>query len=152
MAIFDRIIRYSVRVGRSDLSSASHTIGLTLESGGTASLAFVPAPPANWLSFSGSVTSVLLRTDAYAAIYHLLQTEAPVFLTALDLFGIKAASVHTELDLGKGEPTGEGYDDKSLEALVLRAREAASAEVAGGGAGQPGKRDAGAEPAPRHRP
>ncbi len=136
MPIFDRIIRYSVRVGRSDLSSASHTIGLTLESGGTASLAFVPTPPANWLSFSGSVTSVLLRTDAYADIYHLLQTEAPVFLTALDLFGIKAASVHTELDLGKGEPTGEGFDDQSLEALVIRARQGAPdlpAAARGGG-------------------
>jgi hypothetical protein len=30
--------------------------------------------------------------------------------------------VHTQLDLIKGEPTGEGYDDQSLEAVVLRAR------------------------------
>lgn len=133
MAIFDRIIRYSVGIGRSDLANASHTIGLTLESGGTASLAFVQAPAANWLSFSGSATSVLLQIDAYADIYHLLQTEAPVFLTALELFGIKAAAVHTELDLGKGEPTGEGDDDRSLQALVVRARQGASNAAAPGG-------------------
>ena len=30
--------------------------------------------------------------------------------------------MHTELDLSIGEPTGEGYQDHSLEALVVRAR------------------------------
>ena len=30
--------------------------------------------------------------------------------------------MHTQLDLSIGEPTGEGYHDRSLEALVIRAR------------------------------
>ena len=36
--------------------------------------------------------------------------------------------MHTELDLSRGEPTGEGYDDTSLEALIVRARNEADGQ------------------------
>jgi len=52
----------------------------------------------------------------------LLQTERPVFFTALKLLGLYVGAVHTELDLTAGEPTGEGYDDKGLEVLIVQAR------------------------------
>lgn len=124
MPIAERIEKYSARVGRSDLSPASRTIGLVLAQGGTASLEFVPAPPTDWLRFQGGRTLAFLDAGQYDAIHRLLQTEAPVFFTAIDLFGIQAASVHTELDLNEGEPTGEGDVDRSLPALIVRARRA----------------------------
>jgi hypothetical protein len=122
MPIFEKITKYSARVGRSDLTDVGRSLSLTLETGGTAFIGFPPEPPADFLQFSGSHTTVFLRAEEYAEVYHLLQTEDPVFFTALNFFGIRAASVHTELDLSRGEPTGEGYDDTSLEALIVRAR------------------------------
>jgi hypothetical protein len=38
---------------------------------------------------------------------------------------LAAVFVATELDLSIGEPTGEGYQDQTLEALVVRGRAAA---------------------------
>src|SRR5947208_11254152 len=122
MPLFEKITKYSARVGRSDVTDAGRSLSLTLEKGGTVFIGFPPVPPDDWLQFNGSFTTVFLQAEDYAEVYHLLQTEAPVFFTALDLFGIKAASVHTELDLSRGEPTGEGYDDTSLEAVAEPAR------------------------------
>jgi hypothetical protein len=66
-----------------------------------------------------------MTADQYDNVYHMLQTEDPVFCTALDgqVLGLKVGAVHTQLDPSLGEPTGEGYQDHSLEALVVRARE-----------------------------
>ena len=128
MPLFEKITKYSARVGRSDLTDAGRSLGLTLETGGTVFIGFPPVPPADWLQFSGSSTTVFLPAEEYAQVYHLLQTEAPVFFTALNLFGMRAAFVHTELDLSRGEPTGEGYDDTSLEALIVRATKEADGQ------------------------
>ena len=128
MPLFEKITKYSARVGRSDVTDAGRSLSLTLEKGGTVFIGFPPVPPDDWLRFNGSFTTVFLQAEGYAEVYHLLQTEAPVFFTAWDLFGIKAASVHTELDLSRGEPTGEGYDDTSLEALIVRARNEADGQ------------------------
>jgi hypothetical protein len=122
LPLFEKITKYSARVGRSDVSDSGRSLSLTLETGGTVFIGFPPVPPDDWLQFDGSITRVFLRSDEYAEVYHLLQTEDPVFFTALNFLGIRAASVHTELDLSRGEPTGEGYDDTSLEALIVRAR------------------------------
>src|SRR5205823_6132009 len=128
MPLFEEITKYSARVGRSDLTDFGRSLSLTLESGGTAFIGFPPVPPDDWLQFNGSSTTVFLAADEYDDVYHLLQTESPVFFTALDLVGLRAAAVHTELDLSRGEPTGEGYDDTSLEALIVRARREAAGQ------------------------
>ncbi len=128
MPIFEKITKYSARVGRSDLTDFGRSLGLSLESGGTAFIGFPSVPPDDWLQFSGSSTTVFLPAEEYAEVYHLLQTESPVFFTALDLVGLRAAFVHTELDLSRGEPTGEGYDDTSLEALIVRSRKEADGQ------------------------
>ena len=123
MPIFDRITRYSVSVSRSNLSSQTRQIRLSLESGGTASIGFVETLPVDFLQFSGSFTSLFMTTDQFADTYRILQSESPAFFTALDLFGIRIGSVHTELDLNAGETPGEGdHDPQSLEAMILRAR------------------------------
>ena len=49
-----------------------------------------------------------------------------MFFTALNLFGLQVGAVHSELDLSLGEETAEGYEDQSLEALIVRARKQAS--------------------------
>ena len=128
MPIFEKVTKYSARVGRSDLTDAGRSLSLTLETGGTVFMGFPPEPPADWLQISGSNTTVFLRAEEYAEVYHLLQTETPVFFTALNLVGLRAASVHTELDLSRGEPTGEGYDDTSLEAQIVRATKEADGQ------------------------
>ena len=123
MPIFDKITKYSVSVFRSNLQSSTRQVRLTLESGSTASISFTETLPNNFLQFSGSATSLFMTTDQFTDVYHVLQTESPVFFTALDLFGIRMGSVHTELDLSSGETPGEGdQDPQSLEALIRRAR------------------------------
>lgn len=127
MPIFDRVIRYSVsvfrRAGLAGVPPSTRQIRLTLESGGTASIDFTPTLPSDFLKFSTSGTALVLTEDQFTDVYKVLQSESPVFFTALDLFGIRIGSVHTELDLDSGETPGEGdQDPQSLEALILHAR------------------------------
>jgi hypothetical protein len=63
-----------------------------------------------------------MTADQYDDVYHILQTERPAFCTALDLFGLQVGAVHTQLDLSIGEPAAAGYQERSLEALVIRAQ------------------------------
>ena len=129
MAIAERILSYSARVIRTNYLDHTRQLTLKLESGTVVWLLFPPVQPVNWLQFSSGQITISMTAADYDDVYHLLQTEKPVFCTALNLFGLEVGSVHTELDLSLGEPTGEGYADQSLEALVVRAR-AAQAESA----------------------
>lgn len=124
MPIFDRITTYSVSVLRSSLLSTTRQVRMRLESGGSASISFVPTLPADFLQFSGSATSLFMTTDQFEDVHGLLQSESPVFFTALNLLGIRTGSVHTELDLDAGEVPGEdGLEPpQSLEALIRHAR------------------------------
>jgi len=124
MAIAERVLRYSARVLQSSFLDYGRTITLSLESGTSVFIEFPAIRPADWLQFSPGAITIAMTADLYHDVYHLLQTEDPVFCTALDLFGLQVGAVHTELDLSLGEPTGEGYRDGSLEALVVRARAA----------------------------
>lgn len=130
MAIAERIEKYTVWVSQNDYMAHTRAITLSLESGTKAYLAFPPQRPATWLEFGQGYVNLYMTAADYDAVYHVLQTESPVFLTALSLFGLTVGAVHTELDERIGEPTGEGYKDDSLEALVVRAR-AEEARAAG---------------------
>jgi len=93
MPIADKIKTYSVSVMQNNFLTYFRVIRLSLESGGTAFIAFPKDRPIDWLQF------------------------------ALDLFGLKVGAVHTELDLSAGETPGEGDEDpQSLETLIRRAR------------------------------
>ena len=118
----DEITTYSVYVNETNLANFSRSIRLSLASGGTAFIGFPAVRPADWLQFDGPITRLFMSHDHYAEVYHVLQTERPAFFTAVDLFGIRTAGVHTQLDLSHGETTGEGYDDTSLEALIVRSQ------------------------------
>jgi len=134
MAIAERILTYSARVIQTNYLDHTRQITLKLESGTVAWLLFPPVRPVDWLQFAPGQIIISMPAADYYDVYHLLQTEKPVFCTALNLLGFQVGSVHTELDLSIGEPTGEGYTDQSLEALVVRAR-AAQAEAAAAGDG-----------------
>lgn len=134
MPIFDRIIKYSVsvfrRAGLPGVPPSTRQIRLTLESGGAASIDFTPTLPSDFLRFSGPDTALVMTTDQFTDVYKVLQSESPVFFTALDLLGIRIGSVHTELDLSGGETPGEGdQDPQTLEALILHARRVGSDRV-----------------------
>lgn len=123
MPIADKILTYSVYISQNNFLTYYRVIRLSLESGGTAFIAFPKDRPDDWLQFVGSTTNLYMTQDEFANVYHLIQTEDPVFFTALDLLGFQVGAVHTELDLSAGEIPGEGDEDpRSLEALIRRAK------------------------------
>ncbi|MDP8951955.1 MAG: hypothetical protein M3N18_06925 [Actinomycetota bacterium] len=123
MPIEDKVIRYSVSVNQTNYLSHFRQIRLSLESGGTAYIAFPKERPPDWLQFVGSATNLYMTEDEFADVYHLIQSESPVFFTALEVLGFKVGAVHTELDLSAGETPGEGDEDpQSLEALIRQAK------------------------------
>jgi len=122
MAIAERITSYSARVIQTNYLSYTRLITMKLESGTTVFIGFPEVRPTDWLQFAPSAITISMTADEDDDVYHILQTEKPVFCTALDLFGLQVGAVHTELDLSIGEPTGEGYQDQSLEALIVRAQ------------------------------
>ena len=130
MAIEDKIETYSVHVSQNNFTNYFRSIRLSLESGGTAFIAFPKVRPNDWLQLNGASTNLFMTEDQFDDVYHVLQTESPVFFTALNLFGLQVGAVHTELDLGVGEPPGEGVEDaQSLESLVRRAKSQANTSV-----------------------
>lgn len=135
MPIADKIERYTVYVSQNNFLPSTRVIRLSLESGGTAYISFPPELPPDWLEFgSDGSTTLSMTADEFDDVYHVLQTESPVFFTALSLFGFEIGSVHTEPDLAEGEPTGEGdRDAQTIEALIRRAR-AHEAAASGGSA------------------
>jgi hypothetical protein len=125
MAIMELITSYNVRAYQSNLTEATREIQLKLEFGTVVSIFFAAARPGVWLSFPapGSI-EVWMTEDQFVDVHRILQTEDPVFCTAIDLFGFQVGAVHTQLDLSRGEPTGEGYRDGSIEALIVRVQAA----------------------------
>src|SRR5437764_9140243 len=98
MAIAERITSYTVRVAQTNYLSYTRLITMKLESGTIVYIGFPEARPDDWLQFSPGVISIFMTADQYDDVYHLLQTEDPVFCTALDLLGLQVGAVHTELD------------------------------------------------------
>lgn len=121
MPFEEKINTYSVYLFQSNLVNYGRQIRLSLESGGTAWIQFPEVRPQQWLQFSGPDTTLYMVQDQFTDVYHLLQSEKPVFFTALNFEGIQVGGVHTELDLSAGEPTGEGDEDQSFAAILHRA-------------------------------
>jgi hypothetical protein len=129
MAIMELITSYNVRVDQSNLTPATREVQLKLEFGSTVSIFFAPVRPGVWLTFPAPRRiEIWMTEDQFADVHRILQTEDPVFCTAIDLFGLQVGAVHTELDLSLGEPTGEGYRDGSIEALIVRAQRAEASD------------------------
>jgi hypothetical protein len=111
-------------------------VRLTTVSGQQLFLAFPDVPPADWLEFPDATdTNVFLPAADFGATYRLLRDESPVFVTALNVFGLRAFS------LGSGEeaPGLRAADPPDLVQLMAQARASgaaddASAEVTASGA------------------
>jgi hypothetical protein len=120
MPIADKITKYSESVFRTNFDGITRQIRLNLASGGTATISFTDTLPADWLQFFGSDTSLYLTSDQFRDVHDLLETDSPVFFTALNLLGFAVGSVHTELDLSVGgEVPG---DDEPAARVVPRPR------------------------------
>ncbi len=129
MGIADKVETYEVYIDQNDFVDYYRSIRLSLESGGQAFIGFPAQRPPDWLQFNGNDTVLYMTVDQFADVYHLLQSESPVFFTALSFFGLDVGAVHTELDLSHGEPPGEGDEDSTptLATLIRRAKRAAEA-------------------------
>ena len=70
-------------------------------------------------------TTAILERDEFDRIFHVLQSESPVFFTSLNLLGIRALNVTTDPEL-----PGEGpADDDALADLASRIRDADLADA-----------------------
>ena len=80
--IDERVISYTVEVVRSSDSSVVRSLLLTLDGGFSAEVRFPLVQPAIWVVISGSLAMVSLPLRDFVDMYHLLQTERPVFFNA----------------------------------------------------------------------
>ena len=119
MPFNEKVSTYSVSVLKNQLVPYTRVIRLSTETGHNAFLAFEPNPRTDWLQFVGNATNVFLHSDEFDRTYHLLQTESPVFYTAINVIGLSAYNLSTS-----PEPLGEGpADEQDLVALAARIRE-----------------------------
>lgn len=129
MPIHERVTNYTVAQVHNDIVDYQQVIQLTLESGGRVFIGFPDQVPADWLTFQGGTTTTYLPASQFDRVYHLLQTESPVYFSALSLFGIRA------VDLTTGdEPTGEGPADPDALAQFMRDARAVRSQAPGSGA------------------
>ena len=74
-----------------------------------------------------------MTQDEFEDVYRMIQTEKPVFFTALSLEGLAVGAVHTDLDLSEGQSPGElDRRPRDLMELIrhIRRQQAAAADTA----------------------
>jgi hypothetical protein len=126
MPLQDKVVKYSVYIAHNDFVNFQRVIDIRLESGETATVAFPANPPADWLQFNGSHTTLYMTQDEFEGIAQLLKQESPflpIFFTALNLVGIRVGAVHTELDLSQSVSPArdDGDGPQTLQEFVRRA-------------------------------
>jgi hypothetical protein len=103
-----KVTSYTVEVVRISSDPQVRTLQLTLEGDLQAVVRFVPAPPATWVVFTGGVAMVSLPSGDFDDMYHILQTERPVFFNA----AIEITPPFQFARLGTGpERVGQGLTD-----------------------------------------
>jgi hypothetical protein len=132
----ERIEKYSVSAFQLESTTPYHDrqIQLLLANGHLGLIQFPEVRPKEFIK--GGVTSagvplvrIKMPLSQFDSVYHLLQTESPVYLTVLhNIFPtVDVASVHTDKELvdsageitGLGEVPGEGLDDPDVVADLL---------------------------------
>jgi hypothetical protein len=125
MVFNERVMDYAVSTLYNDVVDYRRVLRLTTVSGQRLFLAFPDVPPADWLQFPDAAdTNVFLPAADFDAAYRVLREESPVFVTALNVIGLRAFS------LGSGdEAPGQGAaDPPALVQLMAQARAAATAD------------------------
>lgn len=133
MPIAERILKYSVWVAQNNYFDYYRVIRLSLEAGDSAYIAFPKVRPADWLQFEPGATNLYMTQDEFEDVYRMIQTEKPVFFTALSLEGLAVGAVHTDLDLSEGQSPGElDRRPRDLMELIrhIRRQQAAAADTA----------------------
>ena len=103
MAFGEQITSFSVQMGHTNVVDWNYVIRLTLASGRQVTIMFPENPPADFVTFGTGFTNVWLAEKQFEQVWHLLQSEEPVFFGALDLFGLKTAMLSTNPEhLGSG--------------------------------------------------
>jgi hypothetical protein len=116
MPVNEEIEKYTIALFQDNLNDHDRAIALTLSSGHTVRIQFLPKPPADFLSITASSTTVKMPVSQYEHIYHVLQTESPVFFTAFKVLGLSVARLSSD-----PEATGEGLEDAGVLSELLAA-------------------------------
>lgn len=114
MPVNEEIEKYTVALFQDNLNDHDRAIRLTLSSGHTVSIQFLSKPPGDFLSITASSTTVKMPVGQYERVYHLLQTESPVFFTAFKVLGLSVARLSSD-----PEATGEGLEDAGVLTELL---------------------------------
>jgi hypothetical protein len=119
MPINERVDKYTVAVLKNNVVNYQYKIDLTLESGHQVDLLFPEVPPSDFLTITGNQTNAFMAAREYREVYRLLQTETPVFFTALKVLGLSTVVLSSGPEsLGEG-PSDAGF----VEALAAHAAE-----------------------------
>jgi hypothetical protein len=115
----ERVTSYAVTHLKNDIVDFHAVVRLTTETGHQAFIGFSSRPPADWLVFVDGGSNVFLPSAEFDRIRRTLQSEDPVFYTALNVIGLRA------FNLGSGaEAPGEGpADDGALARFAAQVRE-----------------------------
>lgn len=112
MPFNERITEYGIALLKNDLVPWNQVIRLVTETGHRVFIAFNPQP--NWLEITGTHTNAFLSPSEFDRTFHLLQSEAPVYFTALNVVGISAFLITTDLMMATEAP-GEGPADEDAQ-------------------------------------
>jgi len=117
MGIGVRVLDYSVSTLRNDLVDYRRVIRLNTVLGTAVFLAFPEVPPADWLLFTGPNAVVYLPATDFDDTYRVLREESPVFVTVLDLLGLRAFMLNS----GDEAPGQAATDPPALVEVIDRA-------------------------------
>ncbi|MEA2002123.1 MAG: hypothetical protein U9N84_09610 [Actinomycetota bacterium] len=78
------VTNYKTDVFESSSLNYDRSIRLELADGDTVSVQFPPSAPADFVSIGNSFHTVQMDVHKYDEVYHMLQTEKPVFFTAYE--------------------------------------------------------------------
>ena len=101
------VLEYKVDIFESNTLNYDRSIRLTLsEPTHTVSIQFPSAAPSDFVSIGSSFSTVKMDRHKFDEVYHLLQTESPLFFTAYELGSVSFVGLTTD-----AEATGEGFQD-----------------------------------------
>lgn len=102
-----QVSNYEVDVFESSSLDYAHSIRLELEDGDSVAVQFPGSAPADFVDIGTSFHTVKLDRYKFDPVYHLLQTESPIYFTAYETGGIRYAGFSTS-----EEAVGEGLVDE----------------------------------------
>jgi len=97
---------YEVDIFESSTSSHDRSIHLSLANGHRVSVSFPTSAPTDYVDIGSTFHQVQMDRHKFDEVYHLLQTEKPVYFTAYETGGIRFVGFSTS-----DESPGEGFID-----------------------------------------